>query len=119
MPHQDLDPHARPPEQIKSLYKRYQKLKGDALFKDVDLLDLQRDHPSLVRIGEVSVHEQEGTFKAFSRGREEAVPKTSGHPLPIYAHEAMPGNALLATTRRSFGVSRVNFLYVRLFSSNI
>lgn len=97
MPYRDLDPHARPPEKIKGLYKRYQKLKGDALFRDMALLDLQRDHATLVRVGQVSVDEQEEAFKTFSRGEQEAS-KTPCHPLPIYAHEAMPGNTFLAAT---------------------
>lgn len=97
MPHRDLDPHARPPEKIKDLYKRYQKLKGNALLKDPELLDLQRDHVSLVRVGEVSVDEQERTEKLFFRGEQEVL-KMPTQPLPIYAHEAMPGNTFLAAT---------------------
>lgn len=91
MPHRDLDPHARPPEQIKDLYKRYQKLKGNALPKDVDLVDLQRDHACLVNIGEISVNEQEQTFEAFIK-EEPMVMKSTTFPRPIYGHEAMPGN---------------------------
>lgn len=91
MPHRDLDPHARPPGKIKELYKRYQRLKGAALLKDTQLLDLQRNHASLQRVGEVSVDEQEKTFKAFLRD-EHASSQAPACPVPIYAHEAMPGN---------------------------
>ncbi|QDS72225.1 hypothetical protein FKW77_005505 [Venturia effusa] len=90
MPHRDLDPHARPPEKIKDLYKRYQKLKGTALLRDTEVLDLQRDHASLTRVGQVRVEEQEKSFKAFSRGTK-AVLANPARPVPIYAHEAMPG----------------------------
>lgn len=112
MPHRDLDPHARPPEKIKNLYKRYQKLKGNALLQDMELLDLQRDHASLVRVGHVSVDEQDETFTAFSRGENE-VTKTPSHTLPIYAHEAMPGN------HHSLEDSHFYLPFVQLISSNM
>lgn len=91
MSHHHLDPHARPPDDIKDLYKHYQKLKGEALLEDPDLLDLQRDYDSLVRLGELSVERIEEAFKAFDDGQT-LVSTTNISPCPIYTHEAMPGN---------------------------
>jgi hypothetical protein len=90
MPHRDLDPHARPPDIIKDLYKRYQKLKGSALLCDADLLDLQRDHASLVKIGEQSEDELQQIFECF-HGGEPPTARAAPSPVPIYRHEAMPG----------------------------
>jgi alkylated DNA repair protein alkB homolog 1 len=91
MSHRDLDPHARPPEKIKDLYKRFQKLKGNALLKDSDLLDLQRDHAALTKIGELSADDLEKTYLAFNHKKLLSL-KDTIHPLSIYTHEAMPGN---------------------------
>jgi len=117
MPHRDLDPHARPPEKIKDLYKRYHKLKGNALLKDADLLDLQRDHASLTNIGELSADELEKTYIAFNHG-DLLLLKDTIHPLPIYTHEAMPGNTI------ELILLTLQFLYLylstfKLFPSNI
>jgi hypothetical protein len=91
----NLDPHSRPPDKIKDLYKRYQKLKGGALLKDADLLDLQQDHASLVKIGELSKDELEKIFEQFEDGQTPPVSKTAVRPISIYRHEAIPGNTLL------------------------
>jgi hypothetical protein len=90
MSHHHLDPHARPPEKIKDLYKRYQKLKGNALLQDAELLDLQRDQASLVRVGDISIDELEKAFTAFDHGKS-LISRADLHPIPIFTHEAMPG----------------------------
>ena len=39
-----IDAHARPPESLKAIYKKYQKLPLRALETDQDLVDLSRDN---------------------------------------------------------------------------
>lgn len=39
---QPLDPHQKPPETIKAIYKHFQKLSIDAIREDFKLLDFQR-----------------------------------------------------------------------------
>lgn len=89
-----LDPHERPPDSIRNVYKRYQKMPSQQLDADADIIDLdQAPHtllPDKVRVVQVLEAAQlEEAFGAFA-GR--AVDSQSQQPsVAIYEHTDMAG----------------------------
>jgi alkylated DNA repair protein alkB family protein 1 len=90
----NLDPHARPPEPIRDLYKRCQKLKAKDIAQDLDVLDFQRpgfeSDSSIKRIDTLLRRtELSSIFGDFD-------PEFDGNPassadIYVYEHTAMPG----------------------------
>ncbi|KAJ4985346.1 alkylated DNA repair protein AlkB [Stagonosporopsis vannaccii] len=90
-----LDPHQRPPDSIKHVYKKYQKMKPKDLDKDPDIVDLPDTlHTSAkeqVRIVEEwSGHDLTAAFRAFSGQEKEAYAALPAR-IPVYEHVDMPG----------------------------
>lgn len=90
-----LDPHERPPEHIRNVYKKYQKMKSHQLDTDNAILDLERDHPDLDRrlrvVEEWDPERLTATFSRFSgdQANMESTPQPS--KVPVYEHQDMPG----------------------------
>ncbi|KIW04261.1 alkylated DNA repair protein AlkB [Verruconis gallopava] len=94
---QKLDAHARPPEELKSFYKKYQKLKANALAEDDALIDLTRiDSYNALKLsrdinykGDVSVTEDSSQFP-----RCQLVENFRAHcrgTIQEFVHRDMPG----------------------------
>ncbi|KAF2027112.1 hypothetical protein EK21DRAFT_72705 [Setomelanomma holmii] len=70
---QNLDPHERPPEAVRNMYKKYQKMKSTHLGADADIMDIEAE-PRLslsekVRVvRELETSRQADTFAAFASG---------------------------------------------------
>ena len=90
-----LDPHDRPPEFIKSVYKRYQKLTLEAIQSDPTILDVRRSLSSeqQCRVREIGSVPLSSINNACSH-----LKFTEAHPgmgpsgdVPIYETDAVPG----------------------------
>lgn len=108
-----LDPHQRPPDRIKHVYKKYQKMKLKELDQDPDIVDLPSSlHTSAkeqVRIVEEwSGHDLTAAFRAFSGQGEQTYPALPAR-IPIYEHVNMPGK----------GCSHITFLLFVSQSSRV
>jgi len=91
-----LDPHERPPEGIRSIYKEYQKMKPRDLEHDSNIIDLSDDLPPSLqsRVRVVAEWRREyvaAALRAFSGegARDSHVDGTSS--VSVYEHEDMPG----------------------------
>lgn len=91
-----LDPHERPPEHIRTAYKKYQKMKSEHLEKDPDILDPEHHLPAHLH-GRLRVVEEwdlwrlTATFRRFSG--DHGVEPIQSAKLPVYEHEDMPGRS--------------------------
>ncbi|KAH9876428.1 hypothetical protein J1614_003559 [Plenodomus biglobosus] len=95
---QHLDPHQRPPEGIKAVYKKYQKMKSKELNQDQDIVDIpqvgQLPPDSKIRVvREIETDTLHAAFKAFAG--DDASPPI-GHvqdlaAVHVYEHQDMPG----------------------------
>jgi|SRR5690242_9571631 len=90
-----LDPHQRPPDSIKHVYKKYQKMTPKDLDQDPDIVDLpdtlQTSAKGQVRIVEEwTGHDLTAAFRAFS-GQEGEVYAALPTRMPVYEHVDMPG----------------------------
>ncbi|KAF9697893.1 hypothetical protein EKO04_004271 [Ascochyta lentis] len=92
---QHLDPHQRPPDSIKHVYKKYQKMKLKDLDKDPDIVDLPNDTPTSAK-GKVRMVEEwtgedlTAAFRAFS-GQDTQTYAALPSRIPVYEHADMPG----------------------------
>ena len=93
-----LDARDRPPESIKSFYKRYQRLTHEAIQADSTILDFRlglssKQRSGVRKIGSVPLSSVEA---AYSRLRCAEAHKclTSSVDVPIYEIEALPGEPL-------------------------
>lgn len=89
-----LDPHQRPPPGMRTVYKKYQKLKLEELNHDLDVIDLdgslpetQKEKISVLR--ELDPEYLRHAFHAF-QGFDSPDPPVNG-AVPIYVHADMPG----------------------------
>ncbi|KAJ4407884.1 hypothetical protein N0V91_003549 [Didymella pomorum] len=90
-----MDPHQRPPDSVKDVYKKYQKIKPKDLDQALDIVDLPDSiHTSAkdkVRIvGEWSGHDLTVAFRAFS-GQDGQTYADLPLRIPVYEHADMPG----------------------------
>jgi alkylated DNA repair protein alkB family protein 1 len=95
----NLDPHARPPEAVRQLYKICQKIKAEGLANDVEVLDLQRpdlkNDPNIKQVRKLQQTELSAIFQKF-------VPTTdssswlhvTSQECCIYEHLNMPGRTI-------------------------
>jgi alkylated DNA repair protein alkB family protein 1 len=95
---QHLDPHQRPPDSIRRIYKKYQKMKLQELDLDDDIVDLSTEpHSPLlskVRVVEhVEAEDLRAAFRAFAGDAIDGKPyePDSIQTLPMYEHKDMPG----------------------------
>lgn len=95
---QGLDPHQRPPDTIRVVYKKYQKIKAKDLDTDPDLIDLPQTSKDRLPQGVRVVRELEATglaetFRVFAGADAKASdqPQDPASKIPIYEHEDMPG----------------------------
>ena len=93
-----LDPHERPPEHIRNVYKKYQRMKSQDLDEDPAMLDVERrlssDLDRKLRVVQEWDRERlTATFSQFGggQGNPEHAPYTS--KLPVYEHDDMPGRS--------------------------
>lgn len=98
---QHLDPLERPPDGIRNVYKKYQKMKQHDLEKDADVVDLTNTDdealPESVRIvREVDVDTLNSAFRAFAGSEADGtlLDQLPTSPIAVYEHENMPGNML-------------------------
>ncbi|KZM24127.1 uncharacterized protein EKO05_0010802 [Ascochyta rabiei] len=92
---QHLDPHQRPPDSIKDVYKKYQKMKWNDLDQDPDIVDLPDDTPTSAKdkvriVEEWSSEDLTAAFRAFS-GQERLIYAALPSTIPVYEHADMPG----------------------------
>ncbi|KAF2624589.1 hypothetical protein BU25DRAFT_493563 [Macroventuria anomochaeta] len=90
-----LDPHQRPPDSIKDVYKKYQRMKLQDLDQDPDIVDLPKSlHTSAkdkVRIVEEwSGDDLTAAFRAFS-GQDGQTYAALPSRIPVYEHANLPG----------------------------
>ncbi|OCL07699.1 hypothetical protein AOQ84DRAFT_54036 [Glonium stellatum] len=95
---QHLDPHERPPDYIRRVYKKYQKMKPQDLDKDPDIIDFKRglseEQQKYIKvIKEYKPEELVPAFQAFE-GIQESTDSQGGlinSPVLVYEHSEMPG----------------------------
>ena len=92
-----LDPHQRPPEEMRNVYKKYQKMKLSDLSQDREIVDLENG-PSDLHKSNVSIIEEldpeslSNGFRGFA-GRSAGFEDFTS-PKPVYEHSDMPGRKL-------------------------
>ncbi|KAF2641183.1 hypothetical protein P280DRAFT_498083 [Massarina eburnea CBS 473.64] len=91
-----LDPHQRPPDGIRKVYKKYQKMKLQDLDADPDIVDLSSGMPpnlnSKVRVvKEVDPSQLSASFRAFAGGDIPHHNSPVGERVTVYEHDDMPG----------------------------
>jgi len=95
---QHLDPHERPPDHIRNVYKKYQKMKLRDLDKDPDIIDFKRGlseeqkrHIKVIK--EWKPEELTPAFRAFEGIQEPSDSQGSliDSPIVVYEHSDMPG----------------------------
>lgn len=98
-----LDPHQRPPNSIKEVYKRYQKTRPKDLDQDLGIVDLPdslntsaKDKVRIVK--EWSGHDLTAAFRAFS-GQDGQIYADLPIRIPVYEHADMPGRILFSHVR--------------------
>ncbi|KAF2494721.1 hypothetical protein BU16DRAFT_582560 [Lophium mytilinum] len=98
-PSAPLNPHERPPEQVKNVYKTYQKMKPKELAVDPDIIDFTRGLSEIQRasinvIEEIDPKKLNEAFRDF-----EGIESSSGDeittPIRVYEHSNMPGLHIL------------------------
>ncbi|KAL6710133.1 hypothetical protein ACN47E_009924 [Coniothyrium glycines] len=89
-----LDPHERPPDSIRNIYKKYQKLKSKALDEDENIVDFEHETQALngskVRIVKhlESTHLQACFQKFAGEPFQDFGPRKN---MAVYEHADMPG----------------------------
>lgn len=94
-----LNPHQKPPEHLRTLYKHYQKLNPADFEKDPDLVDLSHGldtrHTNMVHclrtIATATLHEPLSWF-----GEKKMSDSLSSSVL-VYEHAALPGGLVTAS----------------------
>jgi len=96
-----LDPHQRPPDAIRAVYKKYQKMKAHELDRDPDMIQLPpmpADNRLRV-VRRIQRKELNAAFQAFAGDTgahtEHLQPQTSS--VLVYEHHDMPGKVAAFT----------------------
>lgn len=110
-----LDAHQRPPNSIRDVYKKYQKLKPKDLNQDMDILDLPdslntsaKDKIRVVK--EWSGRDLTAAFRAFS-GQDGQMYADLPSRIPVYEHADMPGKDSFTL----YSIIRNDICQMRLF----
>jgi hypothetical protein len=93
-----LDPHERPPDGIRNIYKQYQKMKLGDLELDSSIIDLSSHVPASLHSGVRVVAEWRredvtAAFRAFSGEEARDLDGAATSLVSVYEHEDMPGTA--------------------------
>lgn len=93
-----LDPHQRPPDSIRNVYKKYQKMKLKDIDLDEDIIDLSSDASaslsSKVRVvKQYTAEDLTAIFGSFAgeEGDQELQATRLPKSIPVYEHDDMPG----------------------------
>lgn len=91
-----LDPHERPPDGIRNVYKKYQKMGLAQLHQDTEIIDISSQETASLnnKVRVVEQHEAEqltATFRAFAGQDMVALDPDLPSSMPVYEHEDMPG----------------------------
>jgi alkylated DNA repair protein alkB family protein 1 len=85
-----LDPHERPPEHIRGVYKHYQKMKPRDLDLDVDIVDPVQHMRIVGHVGSEHLGQVFCSFLGEDSSKLSHDPDpSSGYPM--YEHDDMPG----------------------------
>jgi hypothetical protein len=91
-----LDPHERPPDHIRNVYKAYQKMKPRELAIDPEIIDFSRglSDKQQARIKVISKLDPEHLGRAFRDfdGTDTEKEDELTTPVLVYEHSDMPGN---------------------------
>jgi hypothetical protein len=92
----NLDPHARPPEPVRQLYKTCQKIKAEDFVNNVGVLDLQRpdleNDPNIKQIRELQKTELSEIFQRFDPISDpNSWLQEPSRDCYLYEHLTMPG----------------------------
>jgi alkylated DNA repair protein alkB family protein 1 len=108
---QHLDPHERPPERIRDVYKSYQKMKPADLDTDNGLLNLTSlSHATLPDkvhvVRELDTEHLARVFRTFMGAdiRSETQAQRATLPLAVYEHDDMPGKELWSLDYRGYSI---------------
>ncbi|KAJ9667408.1 hypothetical protein H2201_002609 [Coniosporium apollinis] len=99
-PHKDLDAHERPPQDIRNIYKKYQKMKKEHLALDRDIIDISSGAQSdtLREVWRFNFGRLRPTFDAFNGSSNFPNSLDAGNlpdTIPIYEHPHIPGLQLI------------------------
>ena len=93
-----LDPHERPPDSIRNVYKKYQKMKAKDIDLDGDIIDLSSDaaassNPKVRVVKEYTAEDLTAIFNSFAGEEDGGKLQATDLPksIPVYEHEDMPG----------------------------
>ncbi|KAL7775803.1 hypothetical protein CFE70_009647 [Pyrenophora teres f. teres 0-1] len=101
-----LDPHERPPDGIRNVYKKYQKMGLQQLNQDTEIIDI-RDRATASSNSKVHVVKQHevdqltATFRAFAGQDVVAQDLDLPSSIPVYEHEDMPGRIVFFALLRA------------------
>ncbi|KAI4605090.1 hypothetical protein J4E83_010825, partial [Alternaria metachromatica] len=93
-----LDPHERPPDSIRNVYKKYQKMKAKDIDLDGDIIDLSSDaaassNPKVRVVKEYTAEDLTAIFRSFAGDGEDGGKLQAtdlARSIPVYEHEDMP-----------------------------
>jgi alkylated DNA repair protein alkB family protein 1 len=93
---ENFDPHQRPPDGIRNVYKKYQKMKLQDLKTDSNILDLSSGVPvgleSKIRVVKyVDADQLTTSFRAFAGGDYDGNSSPVTENIAVYEHGDMPG----------------------------
>ncbi|KAH7397185.1 oxidoreductase [Pyrenochaeta sp. MPI-SDFR-AT-0127] len=99
---QHLDPHQRPPDGIRNIYKKYQKMKLKELDQDQEIIDLSSDASAQSNSKVHVVKEWKGndltaSFRSFAGQDEDLQDLNVPESVSAYEHEHMPGLYIVPT----------------------
>ncbi|KAF1829657.1 hypothetical protein BDW02DRAFT_509420 [Decorospora gaudefroyi] len=91
-----LDPHQRPPDSIRNVYKKYQKKKWKELGQDEDIVDLTNPKSASSNnkvhvVNEYTAEELATTFRAFAGKDDDLEHVDLPTSILVYEHEDLPG----------------------------
>jgi alkylated DNA repair protein alkB homolog 1 len=92
---ESLDPYQRPPDGIRNVYKKYQKMRLEDLNQDPDILHVDSEAPVPdCQMSKISIVEELDPEQLCAVFQEFAGTKKLGsklQPVPVYEHGDMPG----------------------------
>lgn len=90
-----LDAHERPPEDIRNIYKKYQKMKKELLALDPDITDISSGDQvdALREVRHIKLQELRPTFRVFnvSSAANDLDDQKSESTIRVYEHPDVPG----------------------------
>ena len=93
-----LDPHQKPPEAIKSVYKYHEKLAPKAINIDPDIVDFARglndvQQTKINRVGVLTGYTWQTSYSRFHNQKSPTPGASNDVPIPVYEHEGLPGES--------------------------